>query len=539
MARTIAPGNPASVQPVDVKIPDIDLEIFDKLGDAKVKTAMQNFNLYATSTVNLESQKLYQQYKDNPIALANALSKLPEAFKDLPESVQRDMKGKLDSTAISLVTKAQANQEKKIIRQNKALAHTGSNLLMTQLADDYFNVLTYVTAPEGEKRAGDLAIYNAHRAQLAGMTALTDENGNPLFSESARAKMLMPKEAALAGFKNFIGRAESKQLKEWGENIFQNREKFMKDTGIDADTYDAMDQAYTRRLKDLEDTKVRTLHGQAYYDATNLITEPTQLNIEKAKAYPFADKKAIDKLVKNSKEMTQAAYYDPTRPTSPTAFLQTYTAYGDLLSKIPENPTIQEQQEIVSALAEASGQLAMLAKYTNLPAEEAQKIETAMKKALVDKMARAELAKVDFGNRIQGYYQSIDPEELRGPAKSNIQKRLFEQQIINKQEETLKSRYQTQLEDFTNKAARNYSRELSNAILYYLAGDYNAFEQAVAQADRNFDKTRAGFIVKSDIEWQRLENALAQGQPAMVEWQGRMLEFKGFDNRGAVFQERN
>ena len=323
MARTIAPGNPVAVQPVNVKIPDIDLSMFDKLGDAKIKTATQNFQLYATSTVNLETQKLYNQYKNNPIALTNALSKLPEAFTELPESVQRDMKQKLGTNAISLVTKAQANQEKAIIKQNKALAHTGTALLMNQLADDYFNVLSYVTAPDEEKRPIDMQIYNTHRAQLAGMTQLTDENGNPLFSETQRAKMLMPKEAAVAGFRNFIARPELKQLQEWDEKIFQDREKFMKDTGIDSDTYDSMEQALTKRLKQLEDTKVRTLHGQAYYDAANLITEPSQLNIEKAKADGIIPGRTIDKIAQASKETITAKFYDPTKKTIPGAFLNT------------------------------------------------------------------------------------------------------------------------------------------------------------------------------------------------------------------------
>ena len=83
MARTIAPGTPDPIQSPDVKIPEIDLSMFDKVGDQKIKSATQNFQLYATTTANAEAQKAYQKFKDNPIALANALSKLPGMFKDL------------------------------------------------------------------------------------------------------------------------------------------------------------------------------------------------------------------------------------------------------------------------------------------------------------------------------------------------------------------------------------------------------------------------------------------------------------------------
>lgn len=534
MARTIAPGNPTPVQPVDVKIPDIDLEIFDKYGDAKIKSAMQNFNLYATSTINLESQKLYQQYKNNPIALANALSKLPDMFTELPESVQRDMKGKLDTTAISLVTKAQANQEKAIIKQNKALAHTGSTLLMNQLADDYFNVLRYITSPDEEKRPIDLQIYNAHRAQLAGMTSLTDENGNPLFSETQRAKMLMPKEAAVAGFRNFIGRAELKQLQDWDTNIFQDRDKFMKDTGIDSDTYDSMEQTLTKRLKQLEDTKTRTVHGQAYYDAINLMTQPTELAAEKAKDWDFTNKKDIDNIVKTSKEITQAKYYNPLVGSGPASTLQAINVYGKLIEELPDDPSAEDQQRAVAAIASANSRLLALAKETNMKPEDTDKVLASMKKALTDKLAKQ--AWIDSGvlNRASQFESFVKQPTLSG----NIEE-VYTQQLKRKGARGTTAEYQKQMPAIMERATQEYNQAIGMAMIQYLTGDYDGFKQTVAQADRNFDKKRASFIVKSEAEWQRLENALAQGQPAIVEYEGRNFEFKGFNNRGAMFIERN
>lgn len=504
MARTIAPGNPASVQPVNVNIPDIDLEIFDKLGDAKIKAATQNFNLYATSTVNLESQKLYQQYKDNPIALANALSKLPEAFTELPESVQRDMKGKLDSTAISLVTKAQANQEKKIIRQNKALAHTGANLLMTQLSDDYFNVLTYITAPEDEKRPGDLAIYNAHRTQLAGMTALTDEDGNPLFTESARAKMLMPKEAAVAGFANFIGRAEEKQLKEWGENIFQNREKFMKDTGIDADTYETMDQVYTKRLKALQDTKVRTLHGQAYYDATNLITAPTELNIEKAKAAGIIPGRTIDKIAQASKDTITAKFYDPTKKTIPGAF---FNALGRTVETLNNNDwSIEGREKAVGQAAESLMLLNETAKEANMSPEMVDKLKAAIRTTLVNKQAAQtlELAMPQIQDHID--YAQVGTSLL-----------------VN-----------AESDKFKKLAAQNYETNVLNAMNSFLTGNLEEFNNQLAQADRQYKLDLIGFMPFTRTQWNQWQQDVENGKNVVLEYMGNKYKFNGFDSKNPL-----
>lgn len=539
MARTIAPGTPTPIEPLDVNVPDIDLSVFDQYGDYKIKSAMQNFQLYATTTANAEAQKAYQRYKNNPIALANALTKLPAMFNDLPKSVQADLKPKLDSNAISLVTKAQANQQAAINKQNKALAQANAVLNMNQLSDDYFNVLRYITSPDEEKRHVDMAIYKAHRAELERLTNITDEDGKPIFSESQRTKMMMPKEATVAGFKQFVNRMESDQLKEWDEKYFQDQAKFMADTGIDADTYDSMETYLIKRAKALKDDKVRTLHGQAYWDQTNLITEPTKLNIEKAKSYDFTDDKAIDKLADAAKKTTLATYYDPERPTSPTGFLQAYTIYGDMLDKIPDNPSVTEQSEIIAAFARANARLLDVAKASNLDAEQTNKIQATMKKALSDKKAKQALTNINFGGRVQEFMDTIDPALLQGRATTRIKELAADAEMVRKQENSLEKKYKNAQEQWTDLAIQQYNVDMSNAIDTFLAGDLETFAQQVALADRKFDKTRASFIVPNEFEWQRLENDLANKRPALIQYGGRMLEFKGFDNRGALFQERN
>lgn len=537
MARTIAPGRPTAVEPVDVKIPDIDLDAFDKLGDQKIKSATQNFQLYAHTTANAEAQKLYQKYKNNPIALANALSKVPEMFTDLPQSVQDDLKQRLDANAISLVTKAQANQQSAINKQNKALAHANAVLGANQIADDYFNVLRYITSPDEEKRPVDLAIYRQHRAEMEKLAATTDENGNPLFTESQRTKLLMPKDAAVAGFKQFINRPEVDELKKWDTEIFQNRDKFMEDTGIDADTYETMETALIKRIKALEDDKVRQIHGRAYYDQASLITEPTELNIEKAKAYDFTDDKAIDKLVTASKKTTLGTYYDPEKKTSPTAFTQAYNVFAELLENTDDTPSPEGQEKLVSAATETMERLAAVAQESNLQPEYTDRIKQSIQKALTDKQAKQQLIDADFANRTKG--QALANLATGTSFRTTNLTRSITGAKARTADYYTTDLYKDAVQKATELAARRYNDDLVPAMLAYLAGDYNTFRQASAQADRNYDKNRASFMVRSDAEWQRLENALAQGQPALINYMGRTLEFKGFDNKGAVFVEKN
>ena len=499
MARTIAPGTPTPIEPVNVKIPDIDLEIFDTLGDQKIKAATQNFQLYATTTANAEAQKAYQQYKDNPIALANALSKLPDVFGDLPESIQNQLKPKLDSNAISLVTKAQANQEKAITRQNKALAHANAILNTQQIADDYFNVLRYITSPEEEKRPVDLAIYRQHREQLANLTGLTDENGNPLFTEAQRTKMMMPKEAALMGFKQFINRAELDDLKDCDKNIFLDQEKFMRDTEIDADTYESMDTAIKARIKALEDEKSRGVHGQAYYDELHLINEPTQLNIEKAKSYDFTDDKAIDKAVKASKAITLSKWYDPTRRTSPEAFIVSYNLFADAVQNPDWSP--EGREEAVAQAYVALSKLEDLAEQNNMDPKTLQSLRDTITTALTSREAQQVIIDSGFGKE----YSNLETQlgSIGGTGDP-----LGFRSMKDHQKQTEKDA----IEKANNLALTNYSINLQRAIPYFLNKDYNNFKTAVAYAAQQAKRDRASFIVSDGYEWERLEKELAAGK---------------------------
>lgn len=547
MARTIGPMAPSPVQPVKVDIPEFDLQIFDKIGDVKIKNATQNFQLYASTASNAEAQKVYQKFKNSPIALANALSKIPEMFSELPQSVQDHMKNQLDKTAISLVTRAQANQEKAIVKQNKLMAQANAALGTNQIADDYFNVLRYITSPNDEKRPIDMAVYQAHRDQLAKLVNLTDEDGKPLFSETQREKMLMPKDATVAGFKQFINRMEYDQLVDWDKNYFQDQTKFMDDTKIDSDTYESMSTALEKRLKALKDTKTRELHGQAYYDSMHLITEPTQLNIEKAKGYDFTDDKAIDKLVDAAKKTTVGAYYAPDKKTSPTAFLQTYLSVADLIQNIPDNMSEEEHSKLVAATADAMTQLSAIAKETNLDPEYTDRIKQTLQKALTDKQSRKALVDAGFANRVSplnAFMEDVEVPEINQnltPMQEAIAKTNkllgIDRSKERRKQYSMSALYQSNINQLQKDAAKQYNDDLAIAALYHLAGEEDKFLQASAQADRNYDKKMASSIVKSESEWQRLEKALAEGKPAIVKYMGRTLEFRGFTNDGADFRE--
>lgn len=508
MARQVAPGTPGEINALNIKQPTVDLSIFDEFGDKKIKAATAGFKLYAETTAKAESQKLYEQFKNDPIGLSNALEKLPTMFKDLPESTQDEINSKLYLDSVSLVSKARANQEKLQLAEYKRNAYADAQLSINQLADDTFNVLRFMTAPVEEKRPIDYDIYKAHRQNLNQLSQLTDEEGKPLFSETQRDKMMMPKEAFINGFKQFVYRMEEDQLKDWDKNVFQNREQFKQMLGIDDDAYDTAVTVVTKQLKALKDNADREIHGQAWHDAAALISGPTEIAIEKAKSYDFANKKAIDAIVKASKQTVLDEYYNPNRTTTPGAFLNAFNEFAEIIQN--NDWSYDGRMETLEKAGDALTNLASIAKEYNLPPEKVEALKNTIVKTITDKMAQ----------------QAV----LNSPIFGSIE-------FTNEYMFSGRDLPRTALQKAEEIAAQNFETNLFNAMGLLLNGRTEDFEAAMTQADVQYKKDKVGFIVKSDAEWARLEKALAEKQPAIIQYLGRPLKFKGFDNKGALFEE--
>lgn len=552
MARTIAPGSPTAVQPVNVEIPDIDLTMFDKIGDQKIKSATQNFQLYATTTANAEAQKAYQKYKDNPIALANALSKLPDMFKDLPQSVQDNLKQKLDANAISLVMKAQNNQEKAIAKQNKAMARANATLNMNQLSDDYFDVLADITAPDSEKRPVIHDIYRQHRSELEALIGITDENGNPLFTETQREKMLMPKEALVAGFKNFIYRPNLKQLEQWDQDVFQDRNKFMKETGIDADTYDAMEKALAGRIKQLKDGDRKIKMTQAQIETASLIKTGDEMKAKILEENPDVNKKLVKRAVDLNKKILDSHWYDPNRESDPSGALNLIATVGRI-SNDPDTSPDGMERKIEYGLDAIDDTVKNLNK-TNMSNSDLENTIDWIYSSIVDKSFMDNIKMLDVTPWVEGV---IDAR------KADMQKNYagYEPRAIEKMEKTieayhekgklspLESKAKEYAESTTWKSRGKADRDVAHKLAYdnakvgimevmqYLkaTGNVEAAKNMMNQVKYNYVKTyNSNWISNSDFD--RLQYEFDNGKKPIYFHNGINWEYQGYQNDGAIFK---
>jgi hypothetical protein len=552
MARTIGPGTPTPIKSVDVQVPDMDLSLLDKLGDKKIKSATENFKLYASTASAVESQKAYDQYKNNPIALANALEKLSGMFDELPESIREEMKSKFTTNGISLVQKAQANQEKNIAKQNKAMARANAALDMSQLSDDFFNVLTDITSPEGEKKPVIMDIYRQHRSSLESLMNITDEDGNLLFTETQRAKMLMPKEALVAGFKTFIYRPNLKQLQEWDENIFQNRNKFIEDTGIDSETYDSMEKALTERIKQLQNTDRKIKKTQAEFETAGLLKTGDEMKAKVLEENPDAPKKLVKRAVELNKKIVESHWYDPNRESDPGAVFDMLLTVGKITNDPDTSPDGLEKK-IELGLDSIDSTVKNLNK-TNMSNEDLENTIDYIYSSIVDQGFVDNVKMLDVTPWVNGV---VDARRADMQANSAM----YEPRAIEKMDETIEAYHEKgklapiekkakeYAESTTWKARGKSDRDIAHKLAYdnakigimevmqYLkaTGNVQAAKNMLNQVKYNYVKTyNSNWISGSDFD--RLQYEVDNGKKPIYFHNGINWEYQGYQNDGAIFK---
>lgn len=509
--QTQRPGAPSEVRALQFEDKRPDVSKLTEFAGKAYKDSITNWNYYLKNEWKKQSDEAVAQFGDNPAQLMGALEKIRTSM--LPEDTPKQIRDSfLEDTyydSASIMNKAQTNYNTRQRKETKANAGIYADGLTDDIATSYFNVLTYNTAPAEEKRPMDLEIYVKQRADLAKLADLTDDDGNFYFSETQRKNMKNPSEAILNGFRDFIYRPELKQLQEWDKKIFQNRDEFMKSTGIDGKTYDSMEKLLKQRMKDLKDTETREIHGQAFYEASALITDPIQTNIDKAKTDGIIPNKTIDKIVKASEEATKTTYYyDPKRKTSPGAFMNALANLTETVNTTDWSPDGREKA--IGEAAESMLYLSALAKETNMSPELVDKVKHAIRTTLTNKEAAEtlDLTSSQFKNNMYDYAGHIDYARF------------------GREDLTTSAAKKTK-----EVALQNFETNILNAMNSFIIGDLETYKTQVAEADTQYKIDLVGFMPYSSAQWKQWQKDVDSGKDVVIEYMGNMYKFNGFNSK--------
>lgn len=551
MARQIAPGTPDRIDAPQVKVGKIDTTLLDKIADDKIRAANNNFKLYAEALVTSESQKIYDQFKSDPVNLANALGKLPDMLSDLPEDIQAEMGKKIALNNISLVGKAQDNYDRKIREQTKVNAIKVAENKGQSISNDFFNLLVYHTTPEELRRPVDVEIYATNRVNLAEMADMKDDKGNPLFTEKQQAKMKMPSDAILEGFRQFIYRPDLKQLQQWYEDIFQNRDKFIADMGIDSNIYDTMGKEIMQRIRQLKNSDGIKIKTQAMFETAALIKEGLdKTKIEELRKNSNAPKSLVDKAVKLNEEIIKSSWYDVNRSSDPTSALEIMGIVGEIVNDTDTSPDGLERkiEKAITALDTA----VQKAPKANLSDSELLTLRDWLSDSITDAGLARNIQMLDVSPWVNSVVEAHKAEREKNVAaygEKAVEK--FESELeayhakgklapIEKkaQESVLSTTQHGWIQrERSHKLAYNNAKMGLYDVMDYLrnTGDVDGAKNMLSQVKYNYIKTyNSDWIPGSDFD--RLQREFDSGKIPTYFHNGIVWKYNGYQNDGAIFE---
>lgn len=362
MARQIAPGTPSEIKAPQYKVDKPDWSMIDKMGDAQIQAANNNYKLYAEALITSESNKLYNQFKNDPINLANALGKLPEMLKDLPEEVQTSMNRKLYLNNVSLVQKAQNNQLAFQDAENKRNADYTIENTRQNILPAYVNLLqnNIETAEFKKPILNDIFLNNVDSLQT--LSELKNSSGLDVYSDSQKKAIRNISDVELEGYKQFVDsmilndNEDLEKTKAYYQQHVLAPERFMSENYMNRDTYDKA-RAYLEKQMKQAGADIKNMRfKQSVKEATELQMVDLPGRLQELRASGNIDSKILDNIEKANVKFNNI---DPTKTELPTTMLETLEIVNSW-SKLPEART---EEEKMATLAEGTAALDSIASF--------------------------------------------------------------------------------------------------------------------------------------------------------------------------------
>ena len=550
--QTQTPGMPGDVSALNIKEPGVDTSKFDKAAAKAYKDSITNWDFYVKNEWKKQSADAVKEFGNNPAQLQQALEKIRTEMlpSDTPTAIRNKFMDDTYYDSASILSKAIDENKKQQRKQTRMNAGLYADGLENDIATSYFNVLVYNTAEPEEKRPMDVEIYVKQRADLAKLADLTDDDGNFYFTETQRKNMKNPSDAMLAGFREFIYRPDLKQLQEWDENVFQNRDEFMKNTGIDAKTYDSMEKALKQRLNDLKNEDGRKIKTQAMFEAAALIKDGNdKAKVDELRENPNVPKKLVDKAVKLNEEIINSHWYDVNRKSDPVSALEVMSVMSEIAADSDTSPDGMERK--VEKALDALDTTIKNAPKANLSDSELIWLRDWLSDTITD---------AGFAKNIQMLDASPWVNSVVDAKKADMEKNfaMYEPKALEKLEAELEAYHSkgklTPLEQKAEKSVLDtvkhgwIQRERSHRLAYnnakmglydtieYLktTGDVEGAKNMLARVKYDYVKTyNSDWIAGTDFD--RLQKEFDEGKKPVYLHNGILWQYNGYQNNGAIF----
>lgn len=493
MVRNIAPATPSEIKAnvKDVKMPSWDA--FDKLGDAEIKAANTNFKLYANNLIKSESSKLYDQFSTDPIQLSNALGKLPDMLKDLPEEIQDEMNQKLYLTSVSLVQKAQNNHLVQQDLENKQMTDAGIQESKTILSQTYQNILQNHISKAEDKNLVANDIFAQEVMNLDSLADLKNYRGKNVYSESQKKTIRNIDDLEYTGFKQFFDTMilndndDLSQSKDYYTKFILAPDRFMQENYMSRETYDKVRSYAEARLKRAGADIKNARFNQSIKEATELQVVDLPGKLAYLKEQGLLNNDLIGNIEKVNVKFNNL---DPSKAETPIAMINML----QILNQQRFNPapkTEAEQQEILEKGTATLDTIADYAQTYGLSPKSVQSIRETVAN-METNLAFAPVLQ-NFGDVVENFQSKLATVRKRSTGKGGLGTALQDITMLDgmSDQETIKM---IQLNNALAVATDTANAQIRN-------GDWNG----VRQTQRDFQKTVAR-LANDWVDWQEADS---------------------------------
>lgn len=546
MAGNIAPGTPQTPQALKIDVPKVDFSIFGKMADSSIKSAAKNYELYAQTSWAQLSKAAYNNNPNDPIQLgqtllAGAREILPD---DMPEDLRNQFMARFELDGLSLISKAEQNQNKQIDLQNQQFAQANINNLLERIEDDYMGVLQYNIAPGEDKRPIDIEIYNQNAMQLAELANIRDSKGNYVFNESTRRDYTTLSGRKLNGAKRFFDDlllTNVEDARDYYTKYMLNKEEFVNQSGMDRDTFDKFQRYAAAELKRAGEEVTSAVFNRTRYETARLQTAYIDEKINLWEKQGILPQDVIDVLKSND------VAHSPIEIASQEKFLEALNNASNIIRNADD--TDKGNQQRFDAFTDALRGFGGFANTAGLDQDDQTGIILTMARSLVDKNFSEALGPLfsesalndELFNARENYNDSLDSSGLslteaigRGQTRAEAYSNFVNQtRIANINREDKRSNRLAR-ENAVNVGAQ-YARA---AFRQALAGNVSEANTLLEQGNRAVIRTRASNFV-SEFEMDRLEQNLLNNKPAIYQKSdGTLWDFAGYSARSMIFKAK-
>lgn len=288
------------------KQPSIGAAVAKFGANALDKIAKDNFVL---GHANLTNDIVNTAYTANPMNLKRfnemVQSGIEKSTKNLPGDMARQIRLSAEKKANAFTAKIESNIRKAAtaeMEQNATLLQDDIINGPSGLKDSNIGMMDCLINRDAEGLKKFRENWDYQHKQLSALAELKNPftGSYVIGKESTRNTYKQGLIGKMDAFRGGIEKLSKDGLKKFDEEVFQDKELFMKQYGVDYDTYDDMEKLIKSRRKAFDEQDKRQIKDQAYFRASQYsqLTPEIMQEIKDSNAFPDDTIKKLEKVSK-------------------------------------------------------------------------------------------------------------------------------------------------------------------------------------------------------------------------------------------------